>query len=221
MSEAPQHRRQTGRFLLELVVVAVVAAFVVTRAAKRAEEPAALSQESSSVSAPLAAPEKASLKPAVPPRAIAIAAEESGPPPAKTGQEILPEVEIVPAGEKTPPKMRLKGVKRPGTAYFRKNLPPEKKGPPRDPRNAEAGSAADPASEAARERELTPVILDRPDIDPRSAALARERPARDEEAGGISLRTIVLCVGGVFAVLFFFLVRALSRGPGGKGLSFD
>jgi hypothetical protein len=153
--------------------------------------------------------------------AIAIQPETAEPAAATSGPNSLPEAELIPEAEKTAPKPRLKGKPRPGQDHFGRQLPPEMQGPAKDPARAEPGSAADPASPVPEERQLKPVILSRPAIEPGSPALARERPAAEEKDDALSLRTIVLCLGGVFMLVFFFLARALRRGPGGDGLSLD
>jgi hypothetical protein len=229
MSQPAGHRPQTARFLIELSVAVAAAALVALYAVPRwqglfaplkpAAEAVAGSPDPANAAARLLAPEKIKIMPAAASLAISVVAE--APAPAKPGQDMLPEVDTPPAAEKTAPNPRLKHVTRPGAQYFDRQLPPEKKGPPKDPRIAEAGSAADPASEAAQDREMQPVILERPSIEPGSPALARERPPTEAADDGLDPRTVILCVGGLFAVVFLFLMRALSRGPGGKGLSFD
>jgi hypothetical protein len=232
MTEPPSHKPQTAKFLFQSSLAAVVVVLALLYVAprwqgplsplKKLDPPEPAAEQTGGWATGLRAPEKAKLKLAQPAGAIAVVPEPP-PPPVRAGAPNLPDAEILPEveSEKAVPNARLKRVRRPGTNYFQRELPPEKKGPPKDPKRAEAGSAAAVEAAEPKEKMLKPVIMERPGIEPGSAALAREKPPAEEGSEGLDPRKLILGVAGFFLVVFFFLARALRRGPGGDGYSLD
>jgi hypothetical protein len=72
-----------------------------------------------------------------------------------------------------------------------------------------------------KESAPAPRFFSRAPIAADSLALAREAPENPDAAPPIDRRYAIAGIAALFAACYFFLSRALRRGPGGRGLTHD